>query len=429
MEAWWFLWPDAVKAANQSWRKPDDYLGKNVGMIRDAKEELKRRVVPRGAKPGRGGFRGYTDADAPRIAAEVSRLGIADKPGGQSGSYDRFRRSVAACKWWPVRRAAASPAPPSAARGAGKEAARAGGEPMNCLQVSQSFTLVAGLLSAGVTGCVASADGAALPGPEDDLHAAASALSPSDPAALRTFDHGDVDLADIPQSCLDHLKANVIVHYGHRSHGSQITHGAKSLRNKDAKYGFQTGYMGIPNTPGALRVWAGMVTTDAVSAAKYWDSEAGLNELRTILTNNPSIRYSAWAWSFEISSQTQATIDDYLTTMNSLEQEFPDVTFIYMTGTAEETYNGANRKARNQQIRSYAQANGKILYDHEDLDAWSGDERYSLMLGGVEVPMEHPDWNAPDTNGYNYSHATQASCENKARAFWVMLATLEGCMP
>jgi hypothetical protein len=98
MEAWWFLWPDAVQAANPSWRKPDDYLGRNVGMIKNAKEELKRCVVPAGEKRGRSGFRGYQESDAPKIAAAVSRLGIADKPGGRSGSYDRFRTSVSACK-------------------------------------------------------------------------------------------------------------------------------------------------------------------------------------------------------------------------------------------------------------------------------------------------------------------------------------------
>lgn len=97
MEAWWFLWPDAVKAANPSWRSPNDYVGKNVGMIRDAKEELKRRVVPRGVKSGQHGFRGYRESDAPRIAAEVGKLGLANAPQASSRSYDRFRQSVWTC--------------------------------------------------------------------------------------------------------------------------------------------------------------------------------------------------------------------------------------------------------------------------------------------------------------------------------------------
>lgn len=98
MEAWWFLWPDAVKDANPSWRKPDDYVGKSVGLIQNAKEELMRRVIPPGVKLGRSGFRGYQESDSPRIALRVRERGLVDKPEAKSGSYDRFRRSARLCK-------------------------------------------------------------------------------------------------------------------------------------------------------------------------------------------------------------------------------------------------------------------------------------------------------------------------------------------
>ena len=98
MEAWWFLWPEAVKAANPSWRAPDDHVGKNVGMLVNAKEELARRVVPPKTKPGRGGFIGYRESDAPRIAAKVVELGLLHQTRATSRSYDRFVRSAATCK-------------------------------------------------------------------------------------------------------------------------------------------------------------------------------------------------------------------------------------------------------------------------------------------------------------------------------------------
>jgi hypothetical protein len=60
MEAWWFLWPAAVKAANPSWRAPDAHLGQNVGMICNAKQELQRRVVPPQGKGGPGRIRGLS---------------------------------------------------------------------------------------------------------------------------------------------------------------------------------------------------------------------------------------------------------------------------------------------------------------------------------------------------------------------------------
>jgi hypothetical protein len=70
LEAWWFMWPGAVQAVRpKSWRAPDDYLGKEVGKIKDAKEELKRKVVPKDLKPEkRKGYRTYQAADAPGSA-------------------------------------------------------------------------------------------------------------------------------------------------------------------------------------------------------------------------------------------------------------------------------------------------------------------------------------------------------------------------
>lgn len=111
MEAWWFLFPDAVQKANPSWRKPDDYVGKHVGMIRNAKEELKRCVKPPKAKPT---FRGYQESDAPKIAQQVKVLKLAESPQATSGSYARFRASASACLRLSVpvpSPAASSPAP------------------------------------------------------------------------------------------------------------------------------------------------------------------------------------------------------------------------------------------------------------------------------------------------------------------------------
>jgi hypothetical protein len=95
LEAWWFLWPDAVVAVQTTWRKPDDFVGRRVGLIENAKEELARRVVPR-TKGVR--VRGYVEADSVRIARKVKELGLAHAPRGDSASYDRFRACLAACQ-------------------------------------------------------------------------------------------------------------------------------------------------------------------------------------------------------------------------------------------------------------------------------------------------------------------------------------------
>ncbi len=100
LEAWWFMWPEAVQAVRpKSWRTPDDHLGKRVGLIRNAKEELRKRVIPKNLKPEkRKGFPDYEESDSPAIARHVRERGLVRKPGAASDSYSRFLSSVDQCE-------------------------------------------------------------------------------------------------------------------------------------------------------------------------------------------------------------------------------------------------------------------------------------------------------------------------------------------
>lgn len=251
-----------------------------------------------------------------------------------------------------------------------------------------------------------------------------------DPADARTFDHRHATLDGIPSSCIDALKAaDFVFHYAHRSHGSQIIVGAESIEASSPAYGFETEYCGVPAETGVFRMWDGMIDNNLVVGDQYWASDAGVAELRTILGDHPEIRYSMWAWSSEIAEQTEEDVQRYLDVLDALGQEFPKVTFIYMTGPGDAEYNGVNRAKRNQQIRDFSREHGKILYDFEDLDVhWQG-ERHTAVVEGVEIPMQHPhfDIEASGDAEYEHTHTTQDSCENKAMAFWRMMAELEGC--
>jgi hypothetical protein len=94
METWLLQWPDEIRAHNPSWRLPDKYRGKSVGLLVNSKEALKAAVRPPNAS---GSFRDYEELDAPGIARLVKAAGKADSPEAQSASYDRFRDSVADC--------------------------------------------------------------------------------------------------------------------------------------------------------------------------------------------------------------------------------------------------------------------------------------------------------------------------------------------
>lgn len=86
MEAWWFLWPDAVVAVNSNWNRPS-MAGREVGMIQNAKEAL-RAALSKGKRAGQ--VKGYEESDAPRIARKVRELGIVHKKDATSRSFDHF---------------------------------------------------------------------------------------------------------------------------------------------------------------------------------------------------------------------------------------------------------------------------------------------------------------------------------------------------
>ena len=94
IEAWWLLWPDQTGAVRKSWRTPDDYVGKQVGTIQDAKEVLTRLLRP--PKYNKNNFPDYVESDSVLIARRVRGEGVAQSPRADSMSYDRFRSSISA---------------------------------------------------------------------------------------------------------------------------------------------------------------------------------------------------------------------------------------------------------------------------------------------------------------------------------------------
>jgi hypothetical protein len=57
------------------------------------------------------------------------------------------------------------------------------------------------------------------------------------------------------------------------------------------------------------------------------------------------------------------------------------------------------------------------LFDFADLDCWYNGQQH--LVNGI--PMEHPNF-----HGDEAGHTTYESCENKARAFWWLMARLAG---
>lgn len=105
LETWWLLFPEAVGKVVKGWRTPDDWLGRDLGRLRNAKELLARAV----RDPRNASAREYSENDAVEIASHVVSLGLLHSfqdgqrmtPGRgvsqtwtRSASFERFRKKV-----------------------------------------------------------------------------------------------------------------------------------------------------------------------------------------------------------------------------------------------------------------------------------------------------------------------------------------------
>ncbi len=241
------------------------------------------------------------------------------------------------------------------------------------------------------------------------------------------IDHEYTDLDLIPAYRIDSVKTGIKLHYVHTSHGSQLTTGIERIELLEPFYAFELSLVALPIESDALCILDGQLGPSA-AADDYWRTLTGMNNTRNVLDTYPVINVSMWSWCTELNVYTEDDVASYLDSISALEAEYPDVTFVYMTGNAQADGSlGLNRYLRNQTIRQYCIDNNKVLYDFEDLDSWwynpvsEAWEHSTYEFGGYTIPLEHPEF-----NGDEAGHTTFESCEQKGRALWWLLTRIEG---
>jgi len=242
------------------------------------------------------------------------------------------------------------------------------------------------------------------------------------------IDHHCINLEKVPDNYVIQAKEKIVMAYGHTSHGSQIVSGM-SLLNDDpgSIYTFNKGagsfklYDGQPGADCGYPTW-GPYTRAFLDNPQYSD-------VNTIM----------WSWCGQVSGKTEATMkSDYLDVMDQLEKDYPDITFIYMTGHLDGTGTAGNLNQRNNQIRKFCHDNNKILFDFADIESYDPGSNYFLDMHAddacgyydgstrrnwaEEWCRDHPE----DYEPCSCAHSHPLNCKVKGWAFWWMMARIAG---
>jgi len=265
------------------------------------------------------------------------------------------------------------------------------------------------------------------------------------------IDHTCTDIREIPQHWIEEAKLSLHIAYGHTSHGSQITSGMSGLvafANNGGK--------GL-SLPQNIFAWNNGGTDGALDLHDYamggdvgyypnWVSNTRnyLGDPDTVSgrgTINSDVNVIMWSWCGQVDSKyASGTLgSEYLDPMTELEEDYPGITFIYMTGHVD-IWDDENNKAANQVIRDFCISFDKVLFDFSNIERYDPDGKYFEFVNdncdyysaeGERLGNWATEWQNSHTEGvdwYNCSsaHSQPLNANQKAYAVWWMWARLAG---
>lgn len=249
------------------------------------------------------------------------------------------------------------------------------------------------------------------------------------------IDHTCTDLAAIPSEWVEKAKKELHIAYGHTSHGSQLTTGMTGLVSfKGNLYLYNSG-----GTNGGLDLREPFPQAYDLGSP---NRTAWAQATRNYLEQHSEVNVIMWSWCGQADT-TAENINSYLSLMEGLEQEYPNVAFVYMTGHLNGTGLQGNLHLRNEQIRNYCKTKDKILYDFEDIESYDPDGtyfgnkipddacNYDSNGDGVRDANWALQWQESHTEGVDWytcaaAHTKPLNANLKAYAAWWMWASLAG---
>ncbi|HSV99895.1 MAG TPA: hypothetical protein VLI39_06965 [Sedimentisphaerales bacterium] len=252
------------------------------------------------------------------------------------------------------------------------------------------------------------------------------------------------DITKIPESAIVQAKATLHIAYDHTSHGSQLTSGMTGLvtfANRGGKW------LALPTS---VFAWKRGGAGGALDLHDYaMSGDVGyypdwVSNTRAYLNNpqNARVNVILWSWCGQVSGKyaNNRLFTEYLDPMSQLEEDYPHVAFVYMTGHVDHS-DDANNKAANQVIRDYCKANGKTLYDFAAIESRDPDGLYYPFPNdncdyyasrtGAKLGNWAQAWQSRHTINVDWyscdsAHSEPLNANQKACAAWWLFARLAG---
>jgi hypothetical protein len=251
------------------------------------------------------------------------------------------------------------------------------------------------------------------------------------------IDHNCIDISKVPFRYIKNAKKKFKIAYGHTSHGSQVVSGMKALSKRNKLFSFNRDGSG-----GALEFIDRTPQGDLGNP----DRETWAKRTRELLEkHDDDINMIMWSWCGQVGWSKKSDIIKYLNLMNELEKDFPEVTFVYMTGHLDGSGEKGRLHKRNEQIRKFCIENGKVLYDFADIESYSPDGKINYMKLFARDTCDYRKKHGEKANWAeewinknpkhrfalpgSAAHTHPLNGAMKGEAFWWMLAELAGWKP
>jgi hypothetical protein len=245
------------------------------------------------------------------------------------------------------------------------------------------------------------------------------------------INHEHVGVDRIPDEWLDQAR-DLVFHYAHTSHGSQVMSGLQYLASQDPRYALSVDYAGglppqsSPCTPDFLCIYDGNPPETYIEPDDFWATPDGIARTQAV-ADTGFFDFSMWSWCGQQSTNSTATVQQYLDTLDAFESGYPAMRFILMTGHTDG--GGTTLQQNNDLVRQYAAGHGKVLFDFADIESWDPDGVYYPDTDD-SCPWCQPWCDAnpgacPDP-AIDCAHSHSLVCSLKGQAFWWMAARLAG---